>query len=122
MSSRDGGDEGPCACGAFTHHMLAATEPAVDTAPVRSLRSVEDEPFAQRPRDEMGTRTGADLRHRVARVRAHSVVGDSQLLCDLRAGASKGDHANDLSLAPRELFFLLLGWLQTPKAPPPAGG
>src|SRR6478752_6216164 len=104
MPSREGGDEGCCACGASTHHMLAAREPAVDTAPVRSLRSVEDEPFAQRARDEMSTRTGADLRHRIARVRAHGVVCDPQLLCDLGAGASKGDHANDLPLAPGELF------------------
>ena len=111
MPSREAGDEGQCACGAFTHHMLAAEGPAVDTAPVRSLRSVEDEPFAQRSRNELGTRASAHLRHRVARVRAHGVVCDSQLVCDLGAGASKGDQANDLSLARRELLLLLLGWL-----------
>src|SRR5215213_8227579 len=86
-----------------TREIIGERRGAVDTADAGSdARSVQYEPVAQRPGDEVSARAGADLRHRVADVRPHRVVGDLQLVGDLRAAPAQRDQPDDLTLSGRE--------------------
>src|SRR3954470_5634909 len=61
-----------------------------------------EQAVAERLRHEMRARAGADLRHRVVRVRSHRVVRDMELLGDLRPALAVADQAHYLALAIRQ--------------------
>src|SRR2546421_4017212 len=109
--------------GVLTGSIVARRSSALNTAIARSsARSVKYEPFSERLRDQMGARARADLGHRVARMRAHRVVRDAQLLGDLRSSAPERDEPHDLTLASRERSGFLLGTHRPPEAwSPPRG-
>lgn len=65
----------------------------------RRLRVGGDLVMLKRQRDRLRPRGRAQLRHRVAHVRAHGLRGEHQLLRDLRAAHALGEGAEDLALA-----------------------
>ncbi len=66
---------------------------------VIQARLGQREAFAESLRNELGARAGADLLHRVARVRADRVVGDPQLFGYLGPSTPERHEADDLTLA-----------------------
>src|SRR3954468_6697150 len=56
----------------------------------------EHEPLPERLGDQVGSRAGAPLFHRVAQVSAHGVMANLQLIADLRARVAERHEPHDL--------------------------